>query len=270
MLFCPANRPDRYRKALDRADHVIFDLEDAVGPGDKVVARAQVTEAFEELAAGVVVRVNAIGTPWHHDDVAAVRDMHGTAIMVPKVGHPDDLDDLDGLDVIAICETAAGVLHAEQIAAHRNCVGLLWGGEDLIADLGGRSSRSAAARYHGVALHARHTVLLAAGAAGKLAIDAVHIDIADIAGLARESGEAADMGFGAKACIHPSHVETIRNQFADSNEVVRWAREVLASADIAAGGVFTFRGRMIDEPLLQHARTILDRTTRKAKQCISP
>ena len=82
----------------------------------------------------------------------------------------------------------------------------MWGGEDLIADLGGRSSRTPQGRYYPLVEHARFTVRLAAGAAGKPAVDSVHIDIADLGGLARESNEAVDLGFAAKACIHPSHV----------------------------------------------------------------
>lgn len=259
ILFCPANRPDRYSTAAERADGVILDLEDAVGPADKDTAREHAAAALGEIGKNLIVRVNARNTPWHDDDVAAVRAASGTVVMLPKAESSADLDRLDGLAVIAICETAAGVLHAEQIAAHPNCAALLWGGEDLTADLGGRRSRSLHGRYHGLALHARHTTLLAAGAAGKPAIDAVHIDIPDLDGLRRETAEAADMGFAAKACIHPSHIESIRAEFADTPEQVSWASDVLAAADDAAGDVFAFRGRMIDEPLLRHARRILER-----------
>jgi len=259
VLFCPANRPDRFDKAVERADHVILDLEDAVGAADKSTAREHVSTALTTINENLIVRVNAVGTEWHSADIAAVQAASGTTIMLPKVNRPQDLDGLGGLEVIAICETAAGVLHAAAIADHPSCTGILWGGEDLVADLGGRRSRSTSGLYHGVALHARHNVLLAAGAAGKPAIDAVHIDIEDTDGLHRESTEAADMGFAAKACIHPKHVASIRSAFADTEEEISWAITVLEAAAASAGDVFSLDGRMIDEPILRHARKILDR-----------
>ncbi len=102
------------------------------------------------------------------------------------------------------------------------------------------------------------TVLLAAGANGVAAIDSVYLDIADLDGLASEVQDASASGFAATACIHPSQVETIRSGFAPSSDDIAEATEVLAAAENAAG-VFRFRGRMVDEPVLRHARSILIR-----------
>ena len=258
LLFCPADRPDRYDKAVDRADTVILDLEDAVSPAAKDGARQAVAAALPRLGPDVLVRVNAADTPWFADDIAMLRAAGHLAVMLPKVDSPADLDPLDGFRVLAICETAAGVLAAPAIARHTACAAIMWGGEDLIADLGGRSSRNPAGRYYPLVEHARFTVLLAAGAAGKVAVDSVHIDIADLDGLARESAEAADVGFAAKACIHPSHVSVIRRAFRPTDESIAWAQRVTAAARTAAG-VFRFEGRMIDEPLLRQAQATLQR-----------
>lgn len=258
LLFCPADRPDRYDKAVQRADTVILDLEDAVAPAGKDAARQAVAAALPRLGSSVLVRVNGAATPWFADDVAMLRGAPQLDILLPKVNAPDDLDLLDGFRVLALCETAAGVLDAPAIARHPACTALMWGGEDLIADLGGRSSRNSQGRYHPLVEHARLTVRLAAGAAGKLAVDSVHIDLADLDGLARESNEAADLGFAAKACIHPSHVPVIRAAFRPSDEMIAWARGVTAAAGSAAG-VFRFEGRMIDEPLLRQAHATLAR-----------
>jgi citrate lyase subunit beta / citryl-CoA lyase len=260
LLFCPGNRPDRFLKAHARADSVILDLEDAVGASDKFQARRDVCAALPELGDNAIVRVNAPGTPWHKDDVAALRTASAQTIMVPKVESPSQLDSLTGFDVIAICETAAGVLHSEAIASHPQCIALLWGGEDLIADLGGRRSRSPQGVYHGVVAQARHSVLLAAAAAGKFAIDAIHVDFTDMEGLRKETSEAVDMGFDAKACIHPNNVGIIREQFAPTQTELTWAAEVLAMADSHGGDVFAFQGSMIDEPLLLQARRIINPT----------
>jgi len=256
LLFCPGDRPDRYAKAAARADAVILDLEDAVAPGDKVAARAAVEAALPALGERTVVRVNAADTTWFAEDVAMLLRVGHRRVMLPKVSGTADLDALDGLRVLALCETARGVLHAEEIAAHPACEAIMWGGEDLVADLGGRRTRGADGRYHPVVEYARLAVLLAAGAAGKVAVDGVHLDIADLEGLRRESLEAVDVGFGAKACIHPSHVGVIREAFAPTPVMRAWARGVLAAAE-GEGGVFRYEGRMVDEPVLRHARATL-------------
>ena len=134
----------------------------------------------------------------------------------------------------------------------------MWGGEDLVADLGGRRSRGDDGRYHPVVEHARLFVLLAAGAAGVVAVDGVHLDIGDLEGLRRESLEAVDVGFGAKACIHPGHVPVIRDAFAPTERMVAWAQGVLTAAETERG-VFRHEGRMVDEPVLRQALAVLAR-----------
>ena len=104
--------------------------------------------------------------------------------MLAKAESAAQLKELEGYSVIALCETAAGVLNAAAIAAEPNVVALMWGAEDLLASLGGTSSRAEDGGYRAVALHARSSVLLAAGAFGKDAIDAVYVNIPDLDGLA--------------------------------------------------------------------------------------
>lgn len=260
FLFCPGNRPDRFDKASERADVVVLDLEDAVGPEEKSSARAAVVDAVARYGNRAVVRVNGVDTPWFEEDVAALREAGVGTVMLPKATTDSSLRRLAGFDVIALCETAAGVANAGALAAQTNCIALFWGGEDLTADLGGRSSRNSRGRYHPAMEFARAAVLMAAAANGKWAIDAVHVDIADMDGLRRESTEAADQGFRAKACIHPNHVSAIRRAFAPTAEQIIWATETLDIAARNGGGVFRHEGRMIDGPLLTHARTILEGT----------
>lgn len=255
LLFCPADRPDRYAKAAAAADTVILDLEDAVAPADKVRAR-------EALAAStldperVIVRLNAAGTSEHALDLAAVRASGYTTVMLAKAESAADVEATPGLRVLALCETARGVVHAAEIAAHPATAGLMWGAEDLIASMNGRSSRFADGRYRDVARTARATVLLAARAHGKDAIDAVHLDIADLEGLRTECEDAAASGFTATACIYPTQVATIRAAYASTDAEREWAGAVLAEAE-GQPGVFRFRGRMIDEPVLRQAREML-------------
>jgi citrate lyase subunit beta / citryl-CoA lyase len=178
-------------------------------------------------------------------------------LMLPKASGARDLDLLTDFEVVALCETASGVLTAADMAARPNCVALMWGGEDLIADTGGRSSRNAQGRYHPTIETARSAILLAATAHRKLAIDAVHIDISDLTGLQRESIEAADLGFGAKACIHPDHVPVIRAAFRPNASQIQWATDLLTAA--SQDGAFRHGDQMIDAPLLAHARNMMRR-----------
>lgn len=258
LLFCPADRPDRFGKAMERADAVILDLEDAVDPRRRSAAREAVA-ASDLDPSRVIVRVNPAGTEDHAADLSALSLTPYRAVMLPKAEGAADLTALKGLRVVALCETAAGVRAADDLAAADGVVAVMWGAEDLVASLGGTSSRRADGRYRDVASFARSSVLLAAGAAGKPAIDTVHLDIADLAGLAAEAEDAAAVGFAATACIHPSQIETVRAAYRPGDEQVAEAVELLAAAEAAGGGVFRHNGRMIDGPVLAHARAVLRR-----------
>ena len=143
LLFCPADRPDRYAKALAAADGVILDLEDGVGPDGKDAARAALA-ATDLDPARVIVRVNATGTAEHAADMAALRGTGYRTVMLPKSESRAQLDGLGGdWKVIALCEMPAGIVGAAEIAAAPNVTAVMWGAEDLIAAIGGRTSRAA-------------------------------------------------------------------------------------------------------------------------------
>lgn len=260
LLFCPGDRPDRFRGAMDRADAVIIDLEDAVLPAAKVEARNNLIEADLDPAR-VIVRVNAPDSPAFVSDLSTLAQTDFRTVMVAKTESPEALTAFDGrFSLIALCETAVGIHNADRIAAHPQVVAMMWGAEDLVASLGGTSSRKPNGRYRDVARYARSRVLMEAAAHGKAAIDAVHIDLGDLKGLRRESADAAASGFAAKACIHPDQVAIIRAAYRPDAAAVTWARGVLAAAE-SERGVFRFRGQMIDEPVLRHARSLVARAT---------
>ncbi|MHA6667791.1 HpcH/HpaI aldolase/citrate lyase family protein [Homoserinimonas sp. A447] len=260
ILFCPADRPDRYEKAAERADAVILDLEDAVSAEAKDFAREAV--AVSKLdPARTMVRVNPASTGDLDCDLTAVSRTSYRTVMLAKAEHPSQLEALSGFDVVALIETATGVLNAAAIAAEPNVVGLMWGAEDLIASLGGTSSRFPDGQYRNVASHARSTVLLAAGGNGKAAIDAIYANIPDLEGLAVEAADAVASGFTAAACIHPSQVAVIRAEYLPSDADLAWARSVLAAAENERG-VFQFDGQMVDGPILKHAQKLLRRAGR--------
>jgi citrate lyase subunit beta / citryl-CoA lyase len=267
LLFCPADRPDRYAKALAAADGVILDLEDGVGAASKEAAREALLASPQDPER-VIIRINAVGTAEFAADIAMLRDTAYQMIMVPKAESRAQLDliaELGDWQVLALVESSLGVLHAAEIAAAPNVFAMLWGAEDLMASMRGRSSRHPDGSYRAVALHARNTTLLAATAYGKLAVDAIHANIGDLAGLAREAQDAAASGFALKACIHPSHVAVIRDAFRADDKQVAWARQVLAAARaggqdgsvVKDRGAVKVDGQMIDAPLIRQAEAIL-------------
>lgn len=260
ILFCPADRPERYGKAAERADAVILDLEDAVTADARPAARDALL-ATPLDPARTIVRVNAFGTHDFAQDIETVRRTEYRVIMLAKTESAHQLDKLaqvDGLQVIALIETPLGAINVGEIAAHPRCIGIMWGAEDLVAAMGGRSSRFADGTYRDVARHVRSSVRLAAAAHGKFALDSVYIDIADTDGLTAEALDAVALGYAATVCIHPSQVAVIRAAYRPTDDEAQWAREVLA-AEAGNNGVFQVRGQMIDAPLLAQARAIVAR-----------
>lgn len=262
LLFCPGDRPDRFAKAAERADAVILDLEDAVAPDNKQAAREAVTTAPFDPAR-TVIRVNPPGTADFAADMRALANTAVQYVMLPKAESADDVTALTtalpAAEVVPLCETARGVLAAPDLAARPGVVALMWGAEDLIASLGGTSSRFGDGTYRDVARHARSAVLLAARSRGLGAIDAIHTDIADTDGQHAEAQDAAASGFTATACIHPAQVPVIRSAYSPTQAQLDWADRLLSAAEQAGTGVFQFEGAMVDEPILRHARLLAAR-----------
>ncbi|MCR5978484.1 CoA ester lyase [Gordonia jinghuaiqii] len=262
LLFCPADRPERYQKALDRADVVIIDLEDAVSPENRVAAR-------EALVANpvdpdrTIVRINPAGTGDYRRDLAAVAETNYRVVMQAKAEDVSSILDT-AFQTVALIETPLGATRAHDIAATANCIGLMWGAEDLVAGLGGTSSRfgpgeARPGEYRDVASWVRSMVRIAAAAHGKFAVDSVHLDIDDVEGLRAEVRDAVALGYTATACIHPSQVDVIRDGYRPSDEAVAWAHKVLRSSAEHGGGVFSLDGQMIDGPVLRQAEVVLSR-----------
>ncbi len=258
LLFCPADRPDRYEKAADRADAVILDLEDAVSADAKASARGALIDSHLDPDR-VIVRVNPVGTADFAADIATLSQTDYRTIMVAKSESAKRIGKIDArFAVIALCETARGIAAVEKIAAQQNVIAIMWGADDLVASLGGTSSRKPKGGYRDIARYARARALLAAGVNGIAAIDAVHMEIADERGLAREASDAVASGFAATGCIHPDQVAVVRRAYEPDAKTLAWARGVLATAENERG-VFAYRGRMVDEPVLRHARTLIQR-----------
>ena len=256
-LFVPGDRPDRYTKAAERSDIVILDLEDAVNDDDKETAREAIID-YPLDPSRAVVRVNSRDSAHLDEDLRMLAKTEYTAVMLPKAEHASDLSVLADYQVIALIETGLGAVNVVEIAAAPNTYALMWGSEDLIADLGGGSSRKVDGSYREVAKHVRSSTLLAARAHGKFALDSIWADIPNLDGLAEEAEDAVQSGFSGKVSIHPNHVPVVRDAFRPSEEQLTWAKAVLELAETEKGA-FAYEGKMIDAPLLKHAVLIVSR-----------
>ncbi len=255
-LFVPGDRPDRFAKArASGADAVLCDLEDGVAPGDKAQARSEVRDW---LAGGgpAWVRINALGTEWSDDDVGAVRGLPGLqGLVVPKSESAAELEDLawrgGGCPVLALVETALGVLEAVSIARSPAVGRLAFGSIDYAGDLDAVESDDSL-------LVARSMLVLASRAARKPApVDGVTTDVVKMGPVQAAASYARGLGFGGKLCIHPRQVAAVAAGFAPTPEDVRWAREVVSAG--AAGGAVAVAGQMVDRPVLDRAQRILGR-----------
>lgn len=279
LLFVPADDERKIAKGLaSAADALILDLEDAVAPTRKVVARDICAQALaaSSSAKKLFVRVNALDTQHTLADLAAVVRARPFGIVLPKCRGGDDvqlvghylaaLETREGVDrgsirILAIAtENAASMFGLGSYAGVDRLCGVLWGGEDLAADLGALSNRAPDGRYGAPYELARTLGLFAAASAQVDAIDAVYTDFRDRDGLKAEALQALRDGFSAKAAIHPDQIEVINTAFTPSADDLAWARTVIAAFDACPGaGVASIDGKMLDRPHYRSAQRVLAR-----------
>lgn len=265
FLFVPATRPERFAKALDSAaDCIVIDLEDAVAMDSKDAARDQLAQHLPlltpEQRARTVVRVNAVGTPWHDADIALLRDWarQGVVVMLPKSEDANGLRHVaqqlgDAARIVALIESLAGLDAADALARDPQVVRLAFGHLDFQLDLGMRAS----AEEPELAF-ARNALVAAARRARLPApIDGVTVRTDDAERLAADARRARAFGFGAKLCIHPAQVAGVNDALGHSDEEQAWARRVIDEAAKHGGAVFNLDGRMVDLPVIRAAEAIV-------------
>jgi citrate lyase subunit beta/citryl-CoA lyase len=263
-LFVPGDRPERFAKALaSGADAVVIDLEDAVAPAAKPAARLTVRHYLASVDAAVreriVVRINDDATPWYADDLALLREGAAGHVMLPKTESAAGVAQLrrvcPDIAVLALLESARGVLAAEAIAAAPGVLRLVFGTLDYALDL----------ELSGDPLgldHAASRLSLASRAAGIAPpVAGVTAVLDDEAQLLADLARARAHGFAAKLCVHPSQVAAIHAALAPSAEELAWARRVLEVAGQDTGAV-RLDGRMIDKPVIARARRVVERADR--------
>lgn len=255
FLFVPGDRPERFAKALSAsADAVIIDLEDAVAPAARNAARAGLQAATAGLANAsdrVFLRVNAVGTAWHDDDIDAFIRLPIAGIVLPKAESAEHVSGLrrrtGRTTIIAIVESARGLAMVDEIAAAADQIA--FGSMDFAADMGCAHSREAL-------LLARSRIVLAARLANKAPpIDGVTQAIHDGAEMEEDARYGASLGFSGKLLIHPAQVQPARRGLAPSDQDVAWAKRIVAAS--ADGAAIAVDGAMVDAPVLARAYHII-------------
>jgi citrate lyase subunit beta/citryl-CoA lyase len=260
-LFVPANRPDRYAKAFAAgADGVIVDLEDAVSPEDKAMARRGLgdwCEAHRDLAAKLIVRINDETTAWFEEDLALAKSAGINCVMLPKaelasqIGRVKAVLGPEGV-VIPIIETARGLLNVDAVTAAPGVQRLAFGTLDYAVDL------DLSGDERGLIFPACRMALASRAAGVAAPIAGVTADLSDDAPLLSDLAFARACGFTAKLCIHPKQVALIRHALTPGQHEVEWAQRVIAAAGDGQGAV-QVDGKMVDRPVVLKAQAILGR-----------
>lgn len=256
-LYLPASNARAIAKArtLD-CDMVILDLEDAVSPENKALARDQAVAAMaegfgERLTA---IRLNGAGSDWHAADIAAVRGSAARYFVLPKVENARDfaaVADAVGKPGLAMIESPCAILDVASIAAAPGLAGLIIGTNDLAADL------RLPLHYSRAALSMSLQLLVLAARAHRLwALDGVFNALDDAAGLAAECLDGRGLGYDGKTLIHPNQIAAANQAFAPSAAEIDEARALIAAAQ---GGAQRFRDRMIETLHVKAAKRLLAR-----------
>jgi citrate lyase subunit beta-like protein len=275
LLYMPGDSRRKIEKALTLdADSICMDLEDGVASGQKAAARGVVRQALTTLDYGRserLVRINSVGSGLEADDLAETVTGRPDGIVLPKVDGAGAIRWLDQqltaaeqgqgwppgeIAIIAIVETARAIVNLGEICSSSPRLrALIFGAEDLAADVGARRTRDGAEVFF-----ARSALVTWAAAYGLQAIDMVYVDYQDLDGLAREAQKGAELGYAGKQAIHPRQIDPIQLAFTPSREVIEHAQHILSAAAVneAAGlGAFAVDGKMVDAPVIQAAQAVL-------------
>jgi citrate lyase subunit beta/citryl-CoA lyase len=270
MLYMPGSNARALEKARTlAADALILDLEDAVAPDAKELARNQVTGAVKAGGYGqreIVVRINGLESPWGHDDLTAVATCGADAILLPKVESAAMVHDLemqmvgagapDDMGIMCMMETPLGMLHAEEVAgASQRVSALVMGTSDLVKELQASHTDARLPVLTSLGL-----CLLAARAFGLAILDGVHLDLADDEGFAEACVQGQELGFDGKTLIHPKTIAKANAVFSPSPEEVEFSQRIIAAHAEAAAqgqGVAVVDGRLIENLHVESAKRLV-------------
>jgi citrate lyase subunit beta / citryl-CoA lyase len=262
-LFVPGDRPGRFAKALaTAADAVIVDLEDAVAPEAKSDARDAVAKLMTARPdrSRLVVRINDESTPWFEDDVRMLRDTGVASVLLPKAERRESLQALRAacieITLLGLIESAKGVLAAGSLATAPGMQRLVFGTIDYALDMGLEGDLAATVGLDfaatRIALACRAAAIGAPVAGVTTAIDEENI-------LRLDLERARAHGFSAKLCIHPKQVSVVHDVLRPSKLELAWAERVIEASVENNGAAIQVDGRMIDKPVIERARRVVQR-----------
>lgn len=269
VLYMPGANTRALEKARTlAADSLILDLEDAVAPEAKVMARQNILQALE-IGFGhreATVRINGLNTPWGMDDLKAFANSKADAIVLPKVESAQQIQTVakllkesqarPDLTIWAMIETPKAIFQLTEIAnSHPLLEALVLGTSDLVKDLHARHTPNRVETQTALSLS-----VLAARAFGLCVLDGVHLSLDDEKGLQQSCVQGRDMGFDGKTLIHPSQIAAANAVFGPSADEVAEANERINAYEqaIASGaGIAVLNGKLIEELHIQEAKRIL-------------
>lgn len=256
FLFVPANRTERYSKALNSgSDAVIIDLEDAIPTEHKLESRALLKQwLLDHPTEKVMIRVNSDQTEWFAEDIQLAQLSNVIALVLPKAEQQqafEIIQQIHSIDVYPIIETPYGMAHVEQIAQFPAVQALMFGSIDfqLEMDMCGDALEL---------MYFRNRIVLASKLAGIAnPIDGVTADFSNTELVITETLQAKKLGFQGKLCIHPNQVKIVNQTFDPSPEDIQWAQEIIEAVQAANGQTISLNGKMIDKPIISKAEKIL-------------
>ena len=277
-LFAPGDSERKMTKAMESsADIALFDLEDAVTPENKPLARQMVHDflkANSEGRARLWVRINPFDGPYTLGDLAAIMPAHPGGIMLPKVYGRADVEKLDhclsALEVangikegstpviVLVTETAEAMFHTGSYKGAPRVVALTWGAEDLADSIGASSNRNPDGSYGFTYELARSLTVLGAATAGVAAVETISADFKDLDALRARAEKVRRDGFRGMLAIHPAQVDVINAAFTPGAAEIAEAREIVAVFAANPGvGAIGHNGGMLDRPHLSRAQALL-------------
>jgi citrate lyase subunit beta/citryl-CoA lyase len=263
LLFMPGSNARALEKGRNLpADGLILDLEDAVAPDAKATAREMIAQAVAAGGFGrreVLIRINALDSPWWIDDVTVAAKARPDGILVPKISSVEDLSAIadrltdlgadPSIRVWAMIETSGAVLHAEELAAasrdsEMRLAGFVFGPNDI-----SRETRIRMQPGRALMLPMITHCILATRLHGLEILDGPYSDFSNFDGFAQECAQARDLGFDGKTLIHPGQIEACNAIFTPPEEEVAQARKIIAAFELpenAARGAIQLDGRMVE------------------------
>jgi citrate lyase beta subunit len=283
LLYTPGDDPHKIHKAANLdVDCVCLDIEDGVAINQKEIARVTIAQLLPTLEFGQserLVRINPVGSTYIESDLDAILPIRPDGIVIPKVQSAEQInwisDRLDKFEkqsnlssgtivLIAIIESALAMVNLQEIvSASQRLEAMIFGAEDLAADLGAERSKSGWEVFY-----ARSSIVTHTAAYGLQAIDMVNIDFQDLENLNFSARQGVKMGYSGKQVIHPDQVQPVQEVFTPSDEQIIEAKNIVQQFDQqqrAGKGAYAVNGKMIDAPLIKSAQSVLQRARAAGK-----